>query len=237
MRIARTTGVSDAIVKPRRGISLRPKREEPKPPEKRPYSGISDLAEALKKTANTMGSARFAVDSMMDTLLFSNTQTMQFRTEEVPEDRRVTNYDARDLRIRHHGLTDFRQLVNDMAGRVPDGYTRTIDEENGARGHFFVVEDYRPRSMRRIPQPLVATDFADPRGDYSVIDINVSYEMVEDVAGATRHRELYDNMPIAFWREVVRRTGRVVPDGFDHVDVYREIRDRTFNIRFSTRGY
>lgn len=241
MRIARTTGVSDAIVKVRRGISLRTVREEPKK-----ATNTVDLAKGLQ--AGSAGKEPFSntidfrgLPSIPQTsTVTEQPQRAEYRIEEVPEDRRVARYDTRVLRLQYNGSTDLRQVVNDMAGPVPNGYTREIWEDNGFRGNFLVVEDRRPRHVRRvpIPQPVISVGHGDPNGDYSVICVSIPYEVVEDVSGGgdrSRARG-YLEMPVAFWRAAARHAGFSIPEGYDNVDIDQDLRIRSFSAYFNNRG-
>ncbi len=244
MRIARTTGVSDAVVKPRRGISLRTVREEPKKPEKIKFGVTPELMKAIKGVGNSMEGARNAVDNFAtafsEHLAFSNpprNETIRFRTEEIPEDRRVHRYNLRDLGLRVSPM-EAQDMVSEMAGPVPDGYTRTFEWSSNFSGEFMTVFDHRPRRMVRIPEvPQIAMDMGDPNGDIGVVEFRVPYEVLEDIDGGVSSdiRRFDNGMSMMFWRHVANRLGWGDISAYTRVETMRNIQDRTISVRFTTR--
>ncbi len=252
MRIARTTGVSDAIVKPRRGISLRPVREEPKPPEKIVSGSTFNLAKALKHVdTSARGAGRvidaFAqvfADSMSPRTQHLSDPTVRFETEEVPEDRRRYRYNVADLRLQGRSNADMMELVNHMAGPVPEGYRRSVERHNNFTTEFIEVEDYRPRSVRRMPfvqatsaAPSAHVDLGEARGDIGIIEFRVPYEVLEDIDPQVMRLQptRFDTMPMAFWVYVAERMGAGDMSGYTRVEICRNIMDRTISVIFFTR--
>ncbi len=219
MRITRTSGVSDTVVKPRRGISLRDVRVVPKP------------------KVDTAKKVRDLNQDPVVGQVFAGRGVMQItgRTNPVPHPHSLTEFvphseyrwelDGDEIDREHRAsLVSIEQLIEYRIGPPAEGHTRTIErnQETFRRRHTLFVRDFRAGYHRRV--------------DYENWHIRVPYEVIEDTVGRGVMRGLeLRNVDIRQARAIIRHYGYTVPPNFNTVEIFNIIQTREYEFIFSTR--
>ncbi len=232
MRIERTKGVSDRIAKPRRGVSLRPVKEEPKKALPSPPTFHNVLDGFLGTPAGQAALRTLHITQpyagRMPTFLGADfatpgsdmTAVQTFDTERIERQVREYSLDPRDFsgfNPRVANDRDTAEWIESHIGPIPEGCTREWDYDL-ARRRVRIADMYDAHNIR-LPERQIP-DLA-PGAHYTV---RVTYEAMEDVFGSAQGQDMA-TLP---WQRLVGR----LPDGVMFLAADRRWEDRTVHVRF-----